>query len=111
MSETIFHQLFTVIEQRKRLRPAGSYTTKLLDGGAAAVGAKVMEEATEAVEAAAAADPSQRHAALVHEAADLIYHLWVMLAQGDVALAEVEAELRRRFGTSGLEEKAGRKGP
>ena len=58
------------------------------------------------VDAARAAD--QRHGRVVHEAADLLYHLLVMLTHCDVALPDVEAELARRFGMSGLEEKASR---
>lgn len=111
MPETIFHRLYAVIAERRRLRPPHSYTTKLLDGGPAAIGAKVTEEAAEVVEAALLADPSQRHAAIVSEAADVIYHLWVLLVQGEVSLEEVEAELQRRFGTSGLDEKASRGKP
>jgi len=96
-----------VIEDRKARRPSGSYTTRLLDGGVEAAGAKVIEEAAELVEAAGPGDPADR-AAVVHEAADLLYHLLVLLAVSDVSLAEVEAELAQRFGTSGLEEKASR---
>jgi len=68
---------------------------------------KVIEEAAEVVEAAGeAGDEGRQH--LVCEAADLLYHLLVMLAHRDVRLEEVEAELARRFGISGLEEKASR---
>ena len=105
---SIFQQLTTVIEDRKRNRPPKSYTTKLLDGGVDAIGAKILEEAAELVEAARVADDRLREA-LTHEAADLVYHLLVMLAHGGVAWTEVEAELARRFGISGLDEKATRK--
>ena len=73
-----------------------------------------MEEAKEFVTAAHEMeppnDPSDEalRAHLVHEAADLLYHSMVMLANYDLGLTEVEAELRRRFGTSGFEEKASR---
>ena len=60
------------------------------------------------VEAAGEPGPQGREH-LVREAADLIYHLLVMLAHGDVPLTEVEAELARRFGISGLDEKEGRR--
>ncbi len=99
-----------VIEVRKRTRPAGSYTTRLLDGGVAAIGAKVCEEAEEVVAAAAENGP-EVHAHIVHEAADVVYHLLVLLAFSDTSLTEVEAELARRFGISGLEEKAARSEP
>ncbi len=99
---SILRQLASVIEDRRRNRPPDSYTTKLFDGGVDTIGAKILEEAAEVVEAAGEPD------ALTHEAADLIYHLLVLLAHGGVTLADVEAELARRFGISGLEEKASR---
>ncbi|MBN2475243.1 MAG: phosphoribosyl-ATP diphosphatase [Pirellulales bacterium] len=95
-----------VIEDRKATRPTRSYTAGLFDGGIDAIGAKIREEAGELVEAARAADAVRQH--VVHEAADLTYHLFVLLAACGVGLADVEQELARRFGTSGLEEKASR---
>jgi phosphoribosyl-ATP pyrophosphohydrolase len=76
-------------------------------GGVDKIGKKVIEEAREVITAAAETD-SGGHDHLVHEAADLIYHLFVMMAYRDVTLQEVEAELGRRFGISGLDEKASR---
>ncbi len=110
---SILRQLESIIEDRRRNRPPDSYTTKLLDGGVDAIGAKILEEAAEAVEAAELVEAAgqaddRRRDALTHEAADLIYHLLVLLAHGGVTLADVEAELSRRFGISGLEEKASR---
>ena len=84
-----------------------SYTAKLLAGGIAKIGPKITEEAAETVEAAGEPGEDGRlHT--VCEAADLIYHLLVLLAAREVQLSEVEAELARRFGMSGLEEKASR---
>ncbi len=83
-----------------------SYTTKLLAGGPAAAGAKVSEEAAEFVQAACG-ETDER---VVSEAADLIYHTLVLLACRNVPLASVEDELARRFGVSGLDEKAARQG-
>jgi phosphoribosyl-ATP pyrophosphohydrolase len=80
----------------------------LFAGGVAKIGGKITEEAGEVVEAAGE-QGTQAHGHLVHEAADLIYHLMVMLRYRGVQLAEVEAELGRRFGVSGLDEKAARK--
>lgn len=105
--DTIFHQVMAVIEDRKENPPTRSYTTSLFDGGAKKIGAKIMEEANEVVDAAAEGGEAGR-SHLVREAADLIYHLFVMLGHCDVKLAEVEAELTRRFGMSGLDEKASR---
>jgi len=78
-------------------RPAGSYTAKLLDGGVDGIGTKICEEAGELVEAARLAKEAPDH--VIHEAADLIYHLLVMLAHCRVTWSDVEQELSRRFGT------------
>jgi phosphoribosyl-ATP pyrophosphohydrolase len=97
-----------VIEDRKQNPPERSYTSRLFAGGVETIGAKIVEEAAEVVEAAReSGDEGQKH--LVHEAGDLIYHLLVMLAQREITLDEVEAELARRFGISGLDEKESRK--
>ena len=79
---------------------------ELLDGGLDRIGMKVREEAGELLRAARLADEDPQ--AVVHEAADLVYHLLVLLVYCEVPLADVEAELARRFGTSGLAEKASR---
>ncbi len=101
---TILDQLFEVIRSRRAERPPGSYVVSLLDGGWEAIEAKVREEAGEVV-AAAKGESDQ---ALAHEAADLLFHLWVMLASRGVEPSDVYAELARRFGLGGLEEKAAR---
>jgi phosphoribosyl-ATP pyrophosphohydrolase len=101
-------QLEQTIAARKASAPASeSYTAALLAGGIAKIGSKVTEEAAEVV--AAAAEPGEagrQHT--VREAADLVYHLLVLLAAREIELAAVEAELARRCGMSGLEEKASR---
>jgi phosphoribosyl-ATP pyrophosphohydrolase len=109
-TDSVFHRLMQVIEDRRQNPPAKSYTTSLFQGGVDRIGCKVMEEAAEVVRAARKSTDSpeaQKH--LVAEAADLVYHLFVMLGYRTVPLAEVEAELARRFGISGLDEKASRK--
>lgn len=103
----ILAQLMAVIEDRKINPPAKSYTTKLFAGGVVKIGEKITEEAAEVVEAAGEVGEEGR-AHLIREAGDLIYHLFVMLGYRDVKLAEVEAELAKRFGISGLDEKASR---
>jgi phosphoribosyl-ATP pyrophosphohydrolase len=100
-------QLMRVIEDRKANPPERSYTTQLLQGGVDKIGRKIIEEAREVIAAATETD-SGGHDHLIHEAADLIYHLFVMMAYRDVTLDEVETELARRFGISGLDEKASR---
>jgi len=107
---TIFTRLMQVVESRKRTRVKDSYTQTLFDGGVDAIGAKLCEEAGEVVEAARLEGDEGRDA-VIHEAADLVYHLLVMLAHRGVSLADVERELERRFGTSGLAEKASRVKP
>lgn len=101
------HRLMALIAQRKAQMPERSYTTKLLAGGVPKIGAKVTEEAGEVVAAAGEPGPAgQQH--LVREVADLFFHTLVLLACRDVSLADVEAELARREGISGLDEKASR---
>lgn len=106
----VLRQLREIIEQRKQSTPDASYTAKLLHGGVETINAKVLEEAQEVCEAALEAEePGRRHT--IYEAADLIYHLWVLLAARGIAIEELEQELARRFGVSGLAEKAGRRRP
>jgi phosphoribosyl-ATP pyrophosphohydrolase len=100
----VLESLEGVIASRKGGDPDRSYTSRLLAGGVDASGAKVTEEAGELV-AAAGNESDDR---VVSEAADLVYHMLVLLAARDLALVQVEDELARRFGISGLEEKASR---
>lgn len=105
--DSLLARLMAVIEDRKANPPAKSYTNSLLRGGVAKIGAKITEEAAEVVEAAR--EPgSEGRAHLIYEAGDLLYHLFVLLAHRDIGLADVEAELARRFGISGIDEKAAR---
>lgn len=85
-----------------------SYTSQLLAGGVEKIGAKLTEEAAEVVEAAGEAGEAGREH-FVREVGDLVYHLLVLMRHQDCTLDDVEAELARRFGVSGLEEKASRK--
>jgi phosphoribosyl-ATP pyrophosphohydrolase len=106
-ASSILDRLMTVLEDRNQRRPAGSYTTQLLQGGLERIGAKVIEEANELVEAAR--QPGEAaSSSIVHETADLFYHVLVLLVHAGVPLSAVEAELARRFGVSGLIEKASR---
>jgi phosphoribosyl-ATP pyrophosphohydrolase/phosphoribosyl-AMP cyclohydrolase len=84
--------LWRTIADRARNRPEGSYTTKLLDDGTPACAQKVGEEAVEVVRAALV----ESDARLVEESADLIYHLYVLLASRGLDVAAVEDELARR---------------
>jgi phosphoribosyl-ATP pyrophosphohydrolase len=79
----------------------------LLEGGVPKIGAKITEEAAEVVEAAA--KPGQDGADhLVREVADLVFHALVLLGSKEIPWSAVEAELARRFGISGIDEKASR---
>ena len=103
MTDTL-RQLEAVIRARSGGDPATSYVARLFTGGMPLIARKVGEEAIETVIAALSADRS----ALTSEAADLLFHLIVMLSASDVRLADLEAELERREGVSGLDEKAAR---
>jgi len=103
-SGEVLEALEQVIADRKGGDPSRSYTARLLAGGVAAAGAKVAEESGELVRAAAAEADDR----VVAEAADLLYHTLVLLACRDIRLASIEDELARRFGVSGLVEKAAR---
>jgi phosphoribosyl-ATP pyrophosphohydrolase len=97
-------RLEAAIRARRGGDPASSYTASLLARGRSRIAQKLGEEAVECVIAAMGPDP----AAIVPEAADLLYHLLVLLADADLTLADVRTELARREGVSGLEEKANR---
>ena len=100
-------RLMLTLKERAETRPTGSYTTKLMEGGAVKIGSKIREEADELIEAAGEeGDAGREH--FIYEAGDLIYHTMVMLAFRGVELSEVADELARREGTSGLLEKANR---
>ncbi len=96
--------LFATIEARKTADPASSWTAQLLARGPEKCAEKFGEEAVEAIIEAVKGD----QAALTTEAADVLYHLMVMLVARDVSLDAVLAELERRQQQSGLSEKAGR---
>ena len=98
-------RLEAIIAARRDADPDSSYVAMLNAKGLTKIAQKLGEEATETVIAALAQDEK----ALVGEAADLIFHLLVLLANKDIALAAVLAELDRREGTSGIAEKASRK--
>ena len=97
--------LAAVVAARASADASESWTAQLLAKGPEKCAEKFGEEAVEAVIEAVRGD----RAALTREAADVLYHLLVMLKSRDVALSDVMAELARRQGTSGLTEKAARK--
>ena len=100
----ILDRLQRTVAERRHGDADASYTAALFRKGRARIAQKLGEEATETVIAAMGDDPR----AIVPEAADLLYHLVVLLADADLSLDDVRAELERREGTSGHEEKAAR---
>lgn len=92
MSNTL-GTLWHVIEERKRQRPPGSYTVRLLEAGENEILKKLGEEAIEVIVAA----KGEGNDRLVYEMADLIYHSLVLLAARDLSWPDVEHELERRF--------------
>ena len=104
MSDEVLRELAAILEARKQADPDSSYVTRLYAKGLDAILKKVSEEATEALLAAKNGDPEP----LVHETADLWFHTLVMLAHQGLGPDAVLNELHRRFGVSGLAEKAAR---
>lgn len=98
-------RLEATIAARRGADPESSYVAKLNSRGLKKISQKLGEEAVETIIAAMAEDRD----ALVGEAADLVFHLLVLLAAKDIPLSEVMAELERREGVSGIAEKAARK--
>jgi phosphoribosyl-ATP pyrophosphohydrolase/phosphoribosyl-AMP cyclohydrolase len=104
----MLERLESVIETRaKGVGAERSYTRRLLEGGAAAIGAKLREEADELARAVA----GESDARVASEAADVVFHLLVALRSRAVPWRAVLSELARRFGQSGLDEKAARVAP
>ena len=105
-STDILTRLEAVIAERRKAAPEDSYVASLAARGLPTIARKLGEEATEAVVAALAGDEVD----LVGEAADVLFHLLVLLGEKGIALERVLAELERREGTSGHAEKAARTG-
>ena len=103
----VLHELAARIRARRSESAAKSYTRELLDGGPEKCARKFGEEAVEAVIAGLGSDRT----ALTREAADVVYHLLVLLESRDISLDDVLAELESRAGTSGHAEKAARPRP
>ena len=100
----ILDRIYSVIENRKGNNPASSYTAHLLSQGMPEIARKLGEEAIETITAALTAENKN----IVAESADLLFHLLVLWAEKGITPEEVWAELIRREGTSGLEEKSAR---
>ena len=105
MTNFTLSDLAAIIEDRARTAPADSYTAKLLAGGVPRAARKFGEESLEAILAAMEGNK----AGLTAEAADVAYHLLVLLRAAGVPLSDVMAELEKRTAQGGLAEKAARK--
>ncbi|MEE9423123.1 MAG: phosphoribosyl-ATP diphosphatase [Gammaproteobacteria bacterium] len=104
MNDNTLQKLADILEARKQADPDSSYVASLYQKGLDSILKKIGEEATETVIAAKEGNAEQ----LVYETADLWFHTLVMLAHQGLGPAQVLEELERRFGLSGLEEKARR---
>jgi phosphoribosyl-ATP pyrophosphohydrolase len=100
----ILKQLEAVLQQRKSEDPSTSYVSSLYAKGLDTILKKIGEESTETIIAAKSGDKQQ----IIYETADLWFHTLVMLAQQDLSADDVLKELERRFGLSGIDEKASR---
>ena len=96
--------LFETIEDRKTKDPSESYVSSLMSKGTVKINSKITEEAAEVCEAALENDKPH----LVYEICDLLFHTFVLAGYKGITLNEIEAELERRHGMSGLAEKASR---
>lgn len=104
MSDNVLVELAETLESRKDADPGTSYVASLYDKGLDEILKKIGEEATEVIIAAKSGEKT----AIIHETADLWFHTLVMLAQQGLGPGDILSELDRRFGLSGLEEKASR---
>ncbi|MGI9229767.1 MAG: phosphoribosyl-ATP diphosphatase [Gammaproteobacteria bacterium] len=103
-SAEVLSALAQILQERKQADPEQSYVASLYAGGVDAIAAKISEEAEETIDAAKTGD--EQH--IIHETADLWFHCLVLLSHLDIPPEQVLAELQRRSGTSGHEEKARR---
>ncbi len=104
MNDNVLDALARTLESRKNADPDSSYVASLYAKGLDEILKKIGEEATEVIIAAKSGEKN----AIIHETADLWFHTLVMLAQQDLNPDDILVELSRRFGLSGLEEKAKR---
>ncbi len=109
-SSTMSDLMAVIAARRANPQAETSHVARLMNGGVPEIGAKIIEEAAEVVEAGGEpGDAGRQH--LVKEVADLVFHSLVLLGYRDLHWDDVEAELGRRFGVSGIAEKAARKPP
>lgn len=105
MSDDVFNRLAEILEERKQADPDNSYVASLYHGGTDKILKKLGEEATETI----IAGKGGKRDEIIYETADLWFHSLVLLAHNDISPQIILDELDRRFGLSGLEEKASRR--
>ena len=101
----ILEKLGAIISKRKIEMPEDSYVTSLFTEGNSKINSKIIEEAAEFIEAI----NSGKREDIIHEAADLWFHTLVSMSLNDMDASDILMELEKRFGVSGIEEKASRK--
>lgn len=99
-----FAAVYATVEERKKNPPAKSYVVSLLNKGTDTILCKMAEETGEVIKAAREQTPEQ----LKKELCDLFFHAMVLMANKDITLADIEAELGKRHGISGIDEKESR---
>ncbi len=102
--DKIFQQLEAVLEERKSASTDKSYVASLYKKGLDEILKKIGEETTEVIIAAKDEDKKQ----IIYEVSDLFFHIFILLRQQNIKLEDIELELQRRFGLSGLDEKEAR---
>lgn len=108
MEKHIIIEIAEILERRKESTAISSYTKSLFDKGLEEILSKISEESEELIEAAKDKSKNKKKK-LIHETADLWFHTMVLLSYEDISAKEILDELEKRFGTSGLDEKASRK--
>lgn len=103
--DSILNALEKILEERKSASKDQSYASSLYSKGASAILEKISEESEEVIKAV----NEEGRKEVIHEVADLWFHLLVLLRHEDIQIEEIESELVRRFGISGHDEKASRK--
>jgi len=108
MEKDIIIEIAEILERRKESTASSSYTKSLFDKGLEEILSKISEESEELIQAAKDKSKNKKKK-LIHETADLWFHTMVLLSYEDISAKEILDELEKRFGTSGLDEKASRK--
>jgi len=103
--DSIFNALERILEDRKSASAEQSYVSSLYNKGTSAILEKISEESEEIIKAVTKEGRNE----VIHEVADLWFHLLILLSHEDIQIEEIESELARRFGVSGHDEKALRK--